>query len=1722
MKLVKKILALILIICLTVGVYPLKSHALSDFNIYDETNNLKDSGGSIIYYNASTTIYIECSSSSFSVDINKSIDNTNVFSQSYSSSGKKSITVNGWNGAYSIIVSDTESSVVKHINFYKSQGTVSDVSYTTVEVKIENVNSDPVSFNIYYDGVSDTGIDNDTSRAELQQKLNSIGIYTPGLNNLYGYTLVDVNDHGTITRYSVRDDTLINKYSWDSTTKSVFIAARDWRGSFYAGKYKVYHKDAAAIDPNENLSTEESIIVLPYSTRTHTENAPIRSFVGYEPTPVSYMQDNGLSTTNTTRTIFTSEVSVTLSAGEIEKCVYYYYNKSKVPSLRLTSPSDNTEAFIGTNGDIKGNGSYNTSIVLLVNGAEYGTPQPQNNTATDNSYSNTYPYDQLGPVTFQLKDTISGLLSNLVTVNVIPIPNYIITVLEMDYSTDAQLKSTDTPGINGTQVVSAPARSNATLEGSYTIYDYSMLNRSSMVPGASSQSVTLDDVQNHAWVVFYYTINSAQPTARYSLDSNLITATNQPYEEYEQGWSASFSGRSTTPAGYITTEEFWIYPDGSGSSVAHIIMSYDNTKAQWYIEGYYQKGMFDIGRPLGDYYSSPYVDLTFKSAQKLKIKWACTNSTGGSDFFNSYITVTPAKPVTWFNSINTLYPIPYNSNKIEWNYFHSMNVPYSYSTVKIVELNGDGSDGAVIASYSTGSLYAYVQGVPDKQYKIYVSVTAQDGYSSYTTQQSFNYFKPVPSISMGNIRNYLNEYNPVSIVNNYASNPILSIYTVNYDRWEIRDQSNTIIEQGNGRIDTVYTDYNKYAGDSRYTLTQFVSNAYASNTSACTIDTVAVPPPEINMNSMSCNLSETVDSNIHIYQLQSQNRGGLPLYILNFDNTNTHYRIFNPDGSLLAEKDGMFGTYDITKANGFFGSADAFTRFSVEQTAWNTKGGFSTRQVYIIVLKLETPTVILSANNTYIDSDLPVMVIIQDSYNTPVSSSNASWVIDEVDSNGVLITGNILSGTGALGSLPVYRPVFDEEKYYRITQSMTNKADVTGTGQTIFKVMFAMPPAVTVIINERDAIPATQKDIIYPDESLDLSASATDNTFSIINIWWEIMDSSNNIALNGTGLVNGLVKMPETPGDYVIYQYAKNSKNKTGQALAPFTVKPAVPPVVSVTSNLDVKDGVNNTVYTNDILNFTAHADDLNYSEQHPSGYTLKNTWAVKNSSDAVVGIYTANELAANKQITIDKNLFTRGRTYYFRQYSENSVFPSVNAQKDVIFTVGNVKPIINISAIQGDNIPPLFTGENITINVGISKPDGIITDVRYYVDDADYAVQPYFVLGTNTSNGLNTGSYSASFQYTGNESRVVTFKVFAADDYGDSSEGTITLNIIKPTITADILVVNENTIQKKQDRYIELSLSNSATNGIYPIDYTKARLEYTSDSGGWGVISSGGQNYSDDNIRVYYPNYPDLSTVSLYFKKPDGYRIFAKVYDRKGNSSVFTEKYLSIAEDKMPGTQFSIITPQYRITEDYVSSFSSVSSVVNTANVGKAFFKLADMGTSPDNDTLQTKVITFIYDWNMDGYENDTVHTVTITQSPAGFDSNTEIVVGTNTDSTITVKDLSNYKITFLTDVNEMGNFYFKVYTKEAITQLPADTNPLYAEIKALEKSAESGYLKVFIDNKAPTITFEADVPQTINIIFHWDTLPTADEEDSINSIIDQLQAAGVKVNVIKMYGNY
>jgi len=1685
-------------------------------------NGIDYGNGDSIHYNGDV-VTVTVNSPIPDCDLTMTGTNVSVNEQITGSSISKTFTLPS--GPITVTVSKGIQSQSIIVNMYRNTplDPGAALSYYSYRLEVKSIDSNPASGLVDYDGITDTG----ANKSQLNDLLKKQTLM-PGSYNVSGTLFVNVFKYGvwqggydTLTGIKQEGPGPSDLYDSSSYTWGTVKAELRQRGN-WAFNY-VYDPDCTLTVKYIDIDTMQEISPAKYTDTYKLLDTPteskidisIHTFVGSKMGYSSNLDSVAVQSGADTQTM-------TFSAPDkLDGYIYFYY-KSKVQTLMLTSPQDKATVFVGTTINITGSGSYNTSIVTLVNGAEYGAPQPQDNTATNNSYSSTYFCDTAGTVTFQLKDMANGFLSNLVTVNVIPIPNYIITVEERDYSTDAQLSSTDIAGIKGTQSVSAPARSNSTLEGSYVVYDSSLESRSLMMPGASSQSVTLDDVQNHAWVVFYYTINSAQPTARYNLDSNLITATNQPYEEYEQGWSASFSGRSTTPAGYITTEEFWIYPDGSGSSIAHILMTYDNTKAQWYIEGYYQKGMFDIGRPLGDYYSSPYVDLTFKTAQKLKIKWACTNSTGGSDFFNSYITVTPAKPVTWFNSFGTFYPIPYNNNKIEWNYFHSMNVPYSYSTVKIVELNTDGSDGPVIADYTTGSLYAYVQGVPDKQYKIYVSVTAQDGYSSYTAQKSFNYFNPVPSISIGNIRNYLNEYNPVSIVNNYASNPILSIYTVNYDRWEIRDQSNAIIEQGTGRIDTVYTDYNKYAGDSKYTLTQFVSNAYASNTSASTIDTVAVPPPEINMNSMSCNLSETVDSNIHIYQLQSQNRGGLPLYILSFDNTNTHYRIYNPDGSLLTEKDGMFGTYDITKANGFFGSADALTRFTVEQTAWNTKGGMSTRQVYIIVLKLETPTVILSANNTYIDSDLPVSVIIQDSYNTPISSSNASWVIDEVDSTGALVSGNILNGTGVISSLSVYRPIFDEERYYRITQSMTNKADVTGTGSAVFSVMFANPPAVTLTINERDANPATQKDSIYPDESLDLTSIAVDNTFPIMSTWWEVKDLSGNTALNGTGLINGLKKMPEIPGDYVIYQYAKNSKNKTGQALVPFTVKPAVPPVVNISSNLNTSDGANNTVFTGDVMNFTSNANDVNYSEQHPAGYTLKNTWAIKDNKDNVVGAYMVNELAANKQITVDKNLFTRGQTYYFRQYSENSVFPSVNAQKDVIFTVGNVKPVINIAAIQGDNVPPLFTGEDIAINLSISKPDGIITDVKFYVDDADYAAQPYFVLGNNTAKGLNTGSFTASFNYTGTESRNVTFKVIASDDYGDSSEGTIIFNVVKPTIIANIQVVNENTIQKKQDRYIELSLKNSSTNGIYPIDFTRTRIEYTTASGAWGLISSGGQNYIDSNIRVYYPNYPDMSTISLYFKTPDNYTIYARIYDTKGNSSDFAEKFLFIEEDKAPGTQFSIITPQYRITEDYVSSFSSISGVVNTANVGKAFFKLADMGTSPDNDTLQTKVITFIYDWNMDGYDNDAVHTVTITQSPGGYDSNTEIVVGTNNDSAIAVRDLSNYKITFLTDVNEMGNFYFKVYTKEAITQLPADTNPLYAEIKALEKSAESDYLKVFIDNRAPTLTFEADVPQTVNIIFHWDTTPTADEEDSINSIIDQLQAAGVKVNVIKMYGNY
>lgn len=989
-----------------------------------------------------------------------------------------------------------------------------------------------------------------------------------------------------------------------------------------------------------------------------------------------------------------------------------------------------------------------------------------------------------------------------------------------------------------------------------------------------------------------------------------------------------------------------------------------------------------------------------------------------------------------------------------------------------------------------------------------------------------------------------------------------------FKEWSIvESETGRVVKNGTGKIPTdIYTEWEvtpkgeKLKGgfyeEKNYVFKQTVSFGelqkyeyeklvpYDTTTSKSEyLYIVPVPDPEIWITEMYTLINQNVNTESYIKQPPVENyySYGLPNYTATFNDTNAKYKIYNlSDNKVIHEGKGLFTDYKVSRDNGFKDSIKENIPYKVEQYAENDKGHFSTFTTDLTILQTPEPTVLVGTQDTYIDETIDVephgveeinnikkhpknyrdFQDIYDNFKTNYNDTNSKWQIEEVDFYGNKI-GITEEGRGIKKDINVFRPKYDETKFYLLTQEVTNALDVTRSNSSFFAVLTSPPPTVTVEIQERRPdLPLIAKDEIYPSESLDIKTTVEDKIFEITETWWEIRNiKTDEIVRNGNGRVDGLVRMDLPIGDYKVIQYAKNEKDKVGSGYTTFKVKPVLPPVIDVVdTNLIVHE--ENSLYMGEQLKIKLNVKEINQSEEHPEGYEIYKTYAIRDKySNTVI----KEDGTANIEMTVDRdNNFKQGMSYVFNQFAQNVDFPKANDTLSMNFKVGNKKPIVELNTIEGDGQPPLFTGEEIYVDVNAYDLDGTIEKVEYYINNLKVKETPSFKLKGFNEYGYSTANYTANLNYVGSKREDINIKVVAYDDYGERGVAETNFYITKPEIETIIKIVDEDYIQKKENRYIEFTLEDSHTNAdIYPLDFENAEIYYQKNNGNWICISDN-QNYSDENIRIHYPNYPDKTVISSYFKKHDTYKLKARVPNVRGEKGEWGYKELNVVEDLPPIADFSIVSPYQRISERYIELFSSQSSVVNEDNIDKSFFIFKDKATSPDNDVIDFKIIEVIYDPLLNGIENGVLTRTQILEDKDGIENNVEIVSSISNDF-IRVQDINNYKLTFLTDENELGDYYFTFTVKEKITQLPKDrSNPLYDEILNLYKETKSKPLKILIDNIAPILKIEVTGSQSINLIIHFDRTPTQKEEEKIREIIRELENKGIKVNVIREYNRY
>lgn len=1134
--------------------------------------------------------------------------------------------------------------------------------------------------------------------------------------------------------------------------------------------------------------------------------------------------------------------------------------------------------------------------------------------------------------------------------------------------------------------------------------------------------------------------------------------------------------------------------------------------------------------------------------------------------------ITPNRPpYTFISGRNPLYPRVATQtgeykNLITWSYFDPDNDEMVGTIYEVYKKTGeDEDDWEEIAgdSIPTSGMSeeekakarsTILEGDPGEEFEVRAIV--HDGKEpSKEASRKFVVDTPYPDFELIVPEyQYIREDVEIKLDDNIDGYPN-KFFPMEYTEWSITENNTgRVIKKGTGRIiDKIFTEWEEtpkgeklnggfYEGN-YYTFKQTAKNIFGTTTKEKHLYIVPVPEPKIWITEVYTLINEKVKTESYINQPPVENRFqyGLPEYEATFDETNSNFKIYDPESNkIIYEGKGLFKTFDVNRDKGFIDSIDKNVVYKIEQYAENDKCKFSTFITDLTILQTPEPTVLIGTEDTYIDEKVAVdphgveeinnikkrpknykdFQEIYDNFKTDYNDTNAKWTIHEVDFYGNVIK-EVEKGTGIKKEIDVFRPKYDETKFYIIKQEVTNRLGVTRNNSSFFAVLTALPPTVTVEILERDDDPLTAKDEIYPRESLDIKTEIIDNKFKIIDSWWEIKNiKTDQVIMSGKGKIQGLKKMNLPIGDYKIVQYAKNSKDKVGEGFTTFKVKPVLPPIIDVIdTNLVVHDD-NNTLYMGDILKVKLKVYDINKSEEHPKGYELLKSYALR---DKYTNVVFKENGVVNIERVVDRSIFKQGMNYNLNQFAQNIEFPDISSTLTMKFKIDNKKPIVELDIKEGDGIPPLFTGEDILIDVTAKDLDGTIDKVDYYINNIKVKETPTFVLKNFTEKGVGTSLYTAKLHYVGTKREDISFKAVAYDDYGEKDFAVANLYISNPEIKTIIKIEDEQHIRKKENRYIEFSLKDSYTNAsIYPLNFEGATTQYQKDNGKWIDISEA-ENFSDENIRIYYPNYPDKKTISSYFKNPGNYKLRAIVPNSRGEKGEWGYKDISIEKDLAPIADFSLISPYHRITESYIELNDSLSSVVNAENIGKSFFIFDDKGGSPDNDKIEYKKIEVNYDPLQDKTKLIKSVTNILENASSGQEKNEEIVLELGKNKTLLVKDIQAFNITYLTGLDELGNYEFKYTVKEEITQLPRDkNNPLYNEIKGLAKSTTSDPLNVVVDNIAPILKIEITGSETVNLIIHFDRQPTEKENEKIEEIIRNLEKKGIKVNVIKEYGRY
>lgn len=676
-------------------------------------------------------------------------------------------------------------------------------------------------------------------------------------------------------------------------------------------------------------------------------------------------------------------------------------------------------------------------------------------------------------------------------------------------------------------------------------------------------------------------------------------------------------------------------------------------------------------------------------------------------------------------------------------------------------------------------------------------------------------------------------------------------------------------------------------------------------------------------------------------------------------------------------------------------------------------------------------------------------------------------------------------------------------------------------------------PDIELWFEKRTTVPDIPVNRVYEGEDILIMS----DIYGGYNWRWDVRSrTGGTVNYSGDGLISGLYGTNEPDSkvearqrasydDFVWSETTDDEGNVTGEwkqvrrtadKTRNFSVEPIQPPVIEFETDMNI--GGFNLTRVGETLNIKTHMYDINEpSQQHPYGFSLGKKWAFIKKSDGEIALEGTGEFD-NESFLVTREHFRPDETYIFRAEAWNTFNNEKRTVNEFEFYVENRHPELELSVELPDDDRALFATEPFKLVIDAYDADGYIMDADIEIENDDEG--NLIELSRQTVSGLGNIEYKERIEYKSDTALSPVFKVTVYDDCGADTTVDLLQNIVEPTIVSVISIENEAEILKKENRYMRYDALKTYTNAPFGIDQTKFEWMYRFDDNAWTTVSNA-QDYYDNDIHIYFPYYPHTSVIQMYPRRSGDLSFLLKATDSKGFESEQTIKTDYIAEDLPPELDYNIETTQHRITE-YDIEDANRSEAITEDNIRKGYIKISDQSRSEDGDRLNYKEIYIVYDGLMQGGPSHTEYITAIKQSETGHETGSEILVDATGNRTIYVQDINNVNLTYITDVDALGDYYVRVKAKELNTQLPPTDSPLYQEIADTGLSCVSEYSKVFLDNIRPDITFEVGEERKINLIIHFDGNIDMATNDKINQLVNQLEGKGFKVNIIKHENRY